>query len=108
MVCDQLKRLIAWIPKESSRSRNLKAVIDVWRAPSVWHTAVNRCLGPSLWGMVLMEVGRCGVIQYCPSCHMQTQKPHNTKPRLLETGNLAKIFNQVILSLPLKWLWYAF
>lgn len=43
-----------------------------------------------------------------PRHHVQMQKPQNTKPRTLETGNLAKIFNQVILSLPLKWLWYAF
>lgn len=43
-----------------------------------------------------------------PHHHVQLQKPQNTKPRPLETGNLAKIFNQVILSLPLKWLWYAF
>lgn len=62
MVCNHLKRLIAWIPKESSRSRNLKAVIDVWSPLSVWFTVVDACLGPSLWGMVLMEVGRCRVI----------------------------------------------
>lgn len=73
MVCDHLKRLIAWIPKESSRSRNLKAVIDVWSAPSVWRTAVNRCLGPPLWDMVLKEVGRCGVIQYCQLPHANAE-----------------------------------
>ena len=62
MVCNHLRRLIAWIPKESSRSRNLKAVIDVWSPLSVWFTVVDGCLGHSLWGIVLMEVGRCRVI----------------------------------------------
>lgn len=62
MVCNHLKRLIAWIPKESSRSRNLKAVTDVWSPLSVWFTVVDGCLGHSLWGMVLMEVGSCRVI----------------------------------------------
>lgn len=43
--CDHLKRLTAWIPEESSRSRNLKAVTDVWSSQSVWLTVVDGCLG---------------------------------------------------------------
>ena len=62
MVCYHLKRLIVWIPEESPRPGNLKVVIEVWSHLSVWLTVVDGCLEPSLWGMVLMEVGRCGAI----------------------------------------------
>lgn len=62
MVSYHLMRLITWIPEESSRSGNLKVVTEVCSCLSVWLIVVDGCLGPSLWGMVLTEVGRCGAI----------------------------------------------
>lgn len=62
VVCCHPKKLTAWIPEESQRSENLKVVIEIWRCLVLVARSGNGCLGLSLWGIVLMEVGRCGAI----------------------------------------------
>lgn len=82
IVCCYPMRLTTWIPEQSSRSGNLKVVIEVWNGLSVWLTVVDRCLGPSLWGMVFMEVGRCSAIQYYPITTCKCRSHRTQSPGL--------------------------